>query len=126
MRMNTDLEQNAPADFGDDQSTLQPPPSEGDFMDVPTHDEEAPSDHNQLPSPEQYKANMNGGAVIGTGANIDDGDGDAHDQLPSVDEYKANMSFNNKDGSAPKDFKKSRTGLYTFLGLFLLTVIVTV
>mmetsp|Transcript_21439 Transcript_21439/g.43550 ORF Transcript_21439/g.43550 Transcript_21439/m.43550 type:complete len:752 (-) Transcript_21439:216-2471(-) len=132
MRMNTDLEQNAPADFGDDQSTLQPPPSDGDFMDVPTHDEEAPNvqDHSQLPSPEQYKANMNGGAVIGTGANIDidnpqDGDDVVHDQLPSVQEYKTSMSFNNKDGSDPKDFKKSRAGLYTFLGLFLLTVIVT-
>lgn len=124
--MNTDLEENATPDFGDDQSTLQPPPLEGDFIDVSTTDEEAPNVHNQLPSPEEYKANM----IVGNGfSNIDDNpqdgddDDDAHgDQLPNVDEYKANMSFNNKGTASPK---KSRTGLYTFLGLFLFTVIVT-
>mmetsp|Transcript_22764 Transcript_22764/g.48352 ORF Transcript_22764/g.48352 Transcript_22764/m.48352 type:complete len:464 (+) Transcript_22764:71-1462(+) len=115
MKMNADI----PAG---NESTVEPPLSEDQFDDVNT-DEESPAVHDQLPSPEEYKANMTAGSVLRNNAVVDnpqDGD-DVHDQLPSVDEYKANMSF--KKGGA--DGKKSRAGLYTFLALFLVTIVVT-
>ena len=148
MRMNADLEQNTPeGNFGgDDESTLQPPPSEGtgDSFDVNAADEESPAVHDQLPSPEEYKAKMNDGNTSGGNFSSrdivdnpqngdDNGDDDGiHDQLPSVDAYKTSMSFNNKqgsqgmeDGTVTSNVRKSRAGLYTFLCLFLVTVIGT-
>jgi len=142
--MNADLEQNASSegDFGggDDDSTLQPPPSVGDSFDVNAVEEESPAVHDQLPSPEEYKAKMIVGSsnsfanrdIVDNPQNGDDNDDDVHDQLPSVDAYKTSMSFNNKqgsqemeDGTAASNGKKSRAGLYTFLCLFLVTVIAT-
>lgn len=146
--MNADLEQNTPeGNFGgDDESTLQPPPSEGtgDSFDVNAADEESPAVHDQLPSPEEYKAKMNDGNTSGGNFSSrdivdnpqngdDNGDDDGiHDQLPSVDAYKTSMSFNNKqgsqgmeDGTVTSNVRKSRAGLYTFLCLFLVTVIGT-
>ncbi|MGK3745404.1 MAG: hypothetical protein ACI8RD_013886 [Bacillariaceae sp.] len=140
-------------DYGDDESTLQPPPSD-DMGDIDIDaidyddDEEAPSAHDQLPSPEEYKAKMmNGGnssSSLGSrffggktksdnnnpqdgeydnGVGIVDGNDD-HNQLPSVDEYKSSMTFS---GAAENNNsnKKSRAGLYTFLALLLVTIIAT-
>eukprot|EP00537_Pseudo-nitzschia_pungens_P019540 CAMPEP_0172412928 /NCGR_PEP_ID=MMETSP1061-20121228/78158_1 /TAXON_ID=37318 /ORGANISM="Pseudo-nitzschia pungens, Strain cf. pungens" /LENGTH=794 /DNA_ID=CAMNT_0013149179 /DNA_START=188 /DNA_END=2572 /DNA_ORIENTATION=- len=109
MKMTTDeIDQNSTSEFGDSEATVQPPPSEGDLMDVSTTDEEA----------------QNGNVIAGNAVdNPQDGDDPVHDQLPSVEQYKAEMSFNNKDGASNS---KSRAGLYTFLGLFLVTIVVTV
>jgi len=114
----------------DDESTLQPPPSVMTSNYDGGEDEEAPV-HDQLPTPEEYKAKMDqhsaghsaafaqfspskvaaelseAGSVVG----------DVHDQLPTVDEYKSSKTF---EGG-----KKSRAGLYTFLLLFLATAIIT-
>lgn len=132
----------------DDDSTLQLPPtvtSNGpptigidmddlDAVDGDDVDVEGASVHDQLPSPEEYKAKMKDGFVPppATAATRspssrvadDDDDFNVHDQLPSVDEYKSSMSLDvNQSPSSPS--KKSRAGLYTFLLLFLLTAIVT-
>ena len=60
----------------------------------PPGDEENP--HDQLPSPEEYRANMDDGTMSSMRDNPqdrdDDDDDDDHD-LPTVDEYKSNMSF---------------------------------
>ena len=150
MRMNTsDPEQGN--GYVDDESTLQPPPSELDSIDVDGDDEddETPAQliHDQLPSPEEYKAKMNDGSTSTgffngsssspsnnkrdnpqdgvydneNGGNFDDGD-NVHDQLPSVLEYKSNVSF--RQGGTSNG-KKSRAGLYTFLSLLLVTIIAT-
>lgn len=87
-----------------------------DFEDINT-DEENP--HDQLPSPEEYKAGMQDGTTPSMRDNPQDGD-DGHD-LPTVDEYKHNMSFREKEEERPK----SRAGLYTFLCLVLLLIIIT-
>jgi hypothetical protein len=103
-----------------------------DFDDV----EDGGPVHDQLPSPEEYKAKMKEGFISPTANTkiahttpttvIADEDEDyfhekdittVHDQLPSVDEYKSSINY-----SGPR---KSRTGLYTFLILFLLTAIIT-
>jgi hypothetical protein len=156
MRMNNnDLDEQTASDgngYGDDESTLQPPPSDmGDIdidaIDYDDDDEEAPSAHDQLPSPEEYKAKMNGGSSSSLGSrffggsnsktkivdnNPQDGEydngvgivdgNDDHDQLPSVDEYKSSVTFSNAENN---NNKKSRAGLYTFLALLLVTIIVT-
>ena len=163
MKMNNnDLDEHTASDGnndygGDDESTLQPPPSDDmgdiDIDAIDDDDEEAFSGHDQLPSPEEYKAKMNGGSSGSTslgsrffggskttkssvdnnnpqdgeydnGVGIVDGNDD-HDQLPSVDEYKASMTFNNAGNNNNDNNKKSRAGLYTFLALVLVTIIVT-
>jgi hypothetical protein len=117
----------------DDDSTLQPPPSEMGHptidvdMDAHHNDDVEGAVHDQLPSPEEYKAKMSsgfatpmsGGTRSTNGTPEDDDDNNVHDQLPSVDEYKASRSFRE---SPPT---KSRAGLYTFLFLLLVTVIAT-
>ncbi len=85
-----------------------------DFEDIIT-DEENP--HDQLPSPEEYKAGMQNGQ---TSSRNNPQDGDQDHDLPTVDEYKNNMTFREKEGRP-----KSRAGLYTFLCLLLLLIIVT-
>lgn len=131
MRMNTDFEQTASDGNYDDESTSQPPPSDtGSVADIDIDDdvdEEAPTvQHDQLPSPEEYKAKMND---VGKRDNPQDGDDDngvgGGNTLPSVDEYKSSMSFRQNSTSSSSDNKKSRAGLFTFLGLLLMTVIVT-
>ena len=140
MRNPTDLESSGGADpFSiDDDDTLQPPPSGSydEFDNVNVDDEESPAAHDQLPTPEEYKAKMGTGAV-GTNAFAQFspskiaaeaseagsvvGDGDSvynHDQLPDVDEYKSSRSFNN--GKRP-----NRSGLWTFLILFVVVGIIT-
>jgi len=97
--------------------------ADDDFDDIDT-DEENP--HDQLPSPEEYKANMDNNTFSSSARNMDnpqdgdesDSDNENHD-LPTVDEYKSNLSFRNDETP------KSRAGLYTFLCLVLLLFIVT-
>jgi len=87
--------------------------------DPPTGDEENP--HDQLPSPEEYRANMDDGSMSSMRDNPQDGDDvdDDHD-LPTVDEYKSNMSFRESE-----ERPKSRAGLWTFLCLLILLIIIT-
>jgi len=89
--------------------------ADGRFEDINT-DEENP--HDQLPSPDEYKANMQGGQTSTMRDNPQDGN-DEHD-LPTVDEYKSNMSFRDQE-----ERPKSRAGLWTFLCLLLLLIIIT-
>lgn len=107
----------------DDDDTLQPPPSDSDTFDIVTTDEEAPADHDQLPSVQEYRAKMEAGNVSSKSLvrvdNPQDGDDNVHDQLPDVDDYKTSMSLRGQSQ------RTSRAGLYTFLALLLLTVIVT-
>lgn len=86
-----------------------------DFEDIVT-DEENP--HDQLPSPEEYKAHMQDGQTSSRRDNPQDGE-DTHD-LPTVDDYKSSMTF--REG---EERPKSRAGLYTFLCLVLLLIIIT-
>ena len=88
--------------YDDDESMLQP----GSVTDIDINedvyvDEEAPStvEHDQLPSPEEYKAKMK----------------------------DSGMSFQqDRSSSSSSDTNKnSRVGLYTFLGLLLVMVIFT-
>ena len=87
----------------------------------PPGDEENP--HDQLPSPEEYRANMDDGTMSSMRDNPqdsdDDDDDDDHD-LPTVDEYKSNMSFRESE-----ERPKSRAGLWTFLCLLILLIIIT-
>lgn len=135
--MTTDVENGSEQDHftigDDDASTLQPPPSEMDHhpaidVDLDADDDEETA-HDQLPTPEEYKARMKDGfatssspskSAIGSqeDASGDDND-EVHDQLPSVEEYKASTGFHESP------HKKSRAGLYTFLALVLVTVIAT-
>lgn len=87
-----------------------------DFEDINT-DEENP--HDQLPSPEEYKAHMQDGNTFSMRDNPQNGEDNEHD-LPTVDDYKSNMSFRESE-----ERPKSRAGLYTFLCLVLLLIIVT-
>ncbi|KAL3908390.1 MAG: hypothetical protein SGILL_008499 [Bacillariaceae sp.] len=137
----TDLENGGGADpFSiDDDDTLQPPPtgSFDEFDNVNVDDnEESPATHDQLPTPEEYKAKMGNSALTTSAfaqfspsklaaeaseAGSVVGDGDSvynQDQLPDVDEYKSSRSFNN--GKRP-----NRSGLWTFLILFVLVGIIT-
>lgn len=111
--MNVD---NVPPMYGDDDDTLQPPPSDSDTFDIIPTDEEAPAVHDQLPSLQEYKAKMEAGNVS---SRTQDGDDNVHDQLPNADDYKTSMS------SLGESRRTSRAGLYTFLALLLLTAIAT-
>jgi len=105
MNKHTDFEQTAVSSgnaYDDDKSMLQP----GSVTDIDINegvylDEEAPStvEHDQLPSPEEYKAKMKD---IG--------------MCFQQDRTSSSSSDNNKN---------SRVGLYTFLGLLLVMVIFT-
>ena len=100
-------------------NTNRPDP-DNDFEDINT-DEENPDVHDQLPSPEEYKAKMKDGNTFGSSRDVDDEEyGEQSHDLPSVSEYKTNMSFR-EDSDRPK----SRAGLYTFLCLVLLLIIIT-
>lgn len=119
--------------LGDD-STLQAPPSDLDHH-FDLEDEEAPDDDDpvhDLPSPEEYKAQMaftTGSSRAGSssfasgaghGADYDD-QAPVHD-LPTVEDYKSSRSFAD---SKAEQTKGRRQGLWTFLILFFLTAIVT-
>ena len=54
----------------------------------------------------------------------DDEEAQQHDQLPTPEEYKAKMRDSHGVGRISSS-SKSRAGLYTFLGLLLVTIIVT-
>ena len=54
--------------------------------------------------------------------NPQDGNDENHD-LPTVEEYKSNLTF--RENSSEEGAPKSRAGLYTFLCLVLLLIIVT-
>ena len=136
----TDLENGGGADpFSiDDDDTLQPPPSGSyDEFDNVNVDDDEEAAHDQLPTPEEYKAKMGTGSAVGSSAFAQFspskiaaeaseagsvvGDGDSvynQDQLPDVDEYKSSRSFNN--GKKP-----NRSCLWTFLILFLVVGIIT-
>lgn len=125
----------------DDVSTLQPPPSDFDADDgerlhnVNMNDN---YDHDQLPSPEEYKAKMvdhqsSGGgtapfaqfspskeaAELSEAGSVygDDHSVAVHDQLPNVDEYKAAAQQRRQQGF--------RAGCWMFVILFLFTAIIT-
>lgn len=101
-------------------NTNRPDP-DNDFEDINT-DEENPGMHDQLPSPEEYKARMDGSSNTFGRRDMDPPeDGEATHDLPGVDEYKQSMSFRESEEREPK----SRAGLYAFLCLVLLLIIVT-
>ena len=54
----------------------------------------------------------------------DDEEAQQHDQLPTPEEYKAKMRDSHGVGRISSS-SKSRAGLFTFLGLLLVTIIVT-
>ena len=96
-------------------------PSDDDFENINTDDEE--NQHDQLPSPEEYKARMDGNSYNGNPNNVDNPqDGDDNHDLPTVDQYKRDLSFREKEGD---EKPRTRAGLYTFLCLVLLLIIVT-
>ncbi|KAG7350876.1 RHS repeat-associated core domain containing protein [Nitzschia inconspicua] len=108
----------------------------GDFTidddDLDNVDIEGADIHDQLPTPEEYKAKMFGGtapfaqfspskeaAELSEAGSVygDDRSVAMHDQLPNVDEYKTTSQLQREKGY--------RAGLYTFLILLLLTIIIT-
>jgi hypothetical protein len=139
-----DVENGHGGDFTiDDESTLQPPPSDrGSFDgDDDLHNVNIDKNndfHDQLPTPEEYKAKMMDRHVSSSGSSAfaqfspskeaaeaseagsvygDDRSVAVHDQLPNVDEYKA--------ASQQRRQKGFRAGLCTFLVLLVLTAIIT-
>jgi hypothetical protein len=142
---NNDVE-NGNGDFTiDDESTLQSPPSYYDGYDADDMDNVNQNGHNysnnmhdQLPSPEEYRAKMmdhpgtssgssrfvqfspskeaaeasEAGSVYG-----DDHSVAVHDQLPNVDEYKVSSEQQRQKGF--------RAGCWTFVILFLITALIT-
>mmetsp|Transcript_8755 Transcript_8755/g.21367 ORF Transcript_8755/g.21367 Transcript_8755/m.21367 type:complete len:732 (-) Transcript_8755:94-2289(-) len=96
-------------------------PSDDEFDDINTDEENR---HDQLPSPEEYKAKNDGNAYDRNPDNIDNPqDGDDNHDLPTVDEYKRDLSFREKQNADEQP--RTRAGLYTFLCLVLLLIIVT-
>ena len=94
--------------------------ADNEFDDFSTDEE---NQHDQLPSPEEYKANNDGNTYNSSNRGVDNPqDGDDNHDLPTVDEYKRDLSFREKEGD---EEPKSRAGLYTFLCLILLLIIVT-
>lgn len=96
------------------------PPSDNAFDDINTDEE---NQHDQLPSAEEYKAKNADNAFGRNPNNVDNPqDGDDNHDLPTVDEYKRDLSFREKEGD---EKPRTRAGLYTFLCLILLLLIVT-
>jgi hypothetical protein len=136
---NNDVE-NGNGDFTiDDDSTLQPPSPYGSNVDSDDMDNvNMNGEHDQLPSPEEYKAKMTDHRLSSSGGSRfvqfspskeaaeaseagsvygDDHSVALHDQLPNVDEYKAASQQRRQQGF--------RAGCWTFVILFLITVIIT-
>lgn len=94
-------------------------PSSDEFDDVTTDEE---NQHDQLPSPEEYRANSGNISYNDSTMSVDDtntGEDEHEHDLPSVDEYKRDLSFRQEERPT------SRAGLYTFLCLIILLIIVT-
>jgi hypothetical protein len=142
---NNDDVEHANGDFTiDDESALQPPPSYRGNFDADDLDhvnmngeDDMNNVHDQLPSPEEYKAKMMDHRLSSSGSTRfvqfspskeaaeaseagsvygDDHSVAMHDQLPNVDEYKVSQQLRQKG---------FRAGCWTFFILFLITVIIT-
>ena len=110
--MKLDVDNDAPndgaagimrSDDSFDTTDIRPPPSEdeSDVNDIALDEEDGYKDEEE-----------------------DDEEAQQHDQLPTPEEYKAKMRDSHGVGRISSS-SKSRAGLFTFLGLLLVTIIVT-
>ena len=114
--MKLDVDNDAPndgaagimrSDDSFDTTDIRPPPSEdeSDVNDIALDEEDGYKDEEEE----------------------DDEEAQQHDQLPTPEEYKAKLRDSHGVGriSSTSSSSKSRAGLFTFLGLLLVTIIVT-
>lgn len=112
--MKLDVDNDAPndgaagimrSDDSFDTTDIRPPPSEdeSDVNDIALDEEDGYKDEEEE----------------------DDEEAQQHDQLPTPEEYKAKLRDSHGVGRISSTSSKSRAGLFTFLGLLLVTIIVT-